>query len=104
MQWETELELFLSDEQFEEYNFRVIRNFAELKFLTTDNIQQNRTIVISWTVLSDDDYIPELAWVTATPEPAVSTCRTFDTWKDGVSKDLPSQVLVLQSMDLIDFT
>lgn len=104
MQWQTELELFLGDEQFEEYNVRVIRDFAELKHLTIDDIQQSRTIVLSWTVLSDDDYISELAWLTAMPEPANSSCRAFDAWMDGVSKDLPSQVLFLQSMDLIDFT
>lgn len=104
MQWQTELELFLGDEQFEEYNVRVIRDFAELKRLTIDDIQQSRTIVLSWTVLSDDDYTSELAWLTAMPEPANSSCRAFDAWMDGVSKDLPSQVLFLQSMDLIDFT
>ncbi|KAF3033361.1 hypothetical protein E8E12_001533 [Didymella heteroderae] len=91
-------------EQFEEYNVCVIRDFAELKHLTIDGVQQSRVIIVSWTVLSDDEYISELAWATAMPEPASSSCRAFHAWMDGVGKDLPSQVLLLQSMDLVDFT
>ena len=103
MQWQTELELFLGEEQFEEYNIRVLRDFPELKRLSIEDIQQSRIIVVFWTVLADDDYVSELAWVTAMPEPAHSSCRAFDAWMDGVSKDLPSQVLFLQPMDLNDF-
>jgi SNF2 family DNA or RNA helicase len=103
MQWQTELELFLGDKQYQEYNICVIRDFAELKRLTVDDLQRSRVIVVSWTVLSDDEYISELAWVTAMPEPANSSCRAFDAWMDGVSEDLPSQVLFLQSTNLSDF-
>ncbi|KAF3050916.1 hypothetical protein E8E11_006202 [Didymella keratinophila] len=103
MRWQTELELFLGDEQVEEYNVRVVRDFAELKRLNIDDIKQSRVTLVSWTVLADDDYISELAWVTAMPEPANSSCRAFDAWMTGVTKDLPSQVLFLQSMDLNDF-
>lgn len=103
MQWQTELELFLGDKQFEEYNVCVVRDFADLKRLSIDAIKQSRVIVVSWTVLADDDYISELAWVTAMPEPANSSCRAFDAWMAGVSKDLPSQVQFLQSMVPKDF-
>lgn len=103
MQWQTELELFLGDQQYEEFDVRVIRDYAELKRLTIDDLQRSRVIVVSWTVLSDDDYISELAWATAMPDPANSSCRAFDAWMDGVSRNLPSQVLNLQSMDLDDF-
>ncbi|KAJ4383483.1 hypothetical protein N0V86_001532 [Didymella sp. IMI 355093] len=103
MQWQTELELFLGDKQYEEYNICVIRDFAELKRLAIDDLQRSRVIVVSWTVLSDDEYISELAWLTAMPEPANSSCRAFDAWMDGVGEDLPSQVLFLQSTNLNDF-
>ncbi|KAF2631544.1 hypothetical protein BU25DRAFT_384913 [Macroventuria anomochaeta] len=103
IQWQTELELFLGDEQYGEFDVRIIRDFAELKRLTVDDLQQSRVVVVSWTVLSDDDYISELAWATAMPEPANSSCRAFDAWMDGVSRELPSQVSKLQSMDLSDF-
>jgi SNF2 family DNA or RNA helicase len=103
IQWQTELELFLGDEQAKKYNVCVIRDFADLRRLSIGDIQQSRVIVVSWTVLADDDYISELAWVTAMPEPANSSCRAYDAWMDGVSKELPSQVHFLQSMDLHDF-
>ena len=103
MQWQTELESFLGEEQYEDFNVLVIRDFAELKRLAVDDFQQSRVIVVSWTVLSDDEYISELAWVTAMPEPANSSCRAFDAWMHGVTKDLPAQVSNLQTMDLSDF-
>ncbi|KAF1931765.1 uncharacterized protein M421DRAFT_90003 [Didymella exigua CBS 183.55] len=103
MQWQTELGLFLGDQQYEEFDIRVIRDFAELKRLTIDDLQRSRVVVVSWTVLSDDEYISELARVTAMPEPANSSCRAFDAWMDGVVKDLPSQVLLMQSMDMDEF-
>jgi hypothetical protein len=103
MQRQTELALFLGDEQFEEYHVRVIRDFAGMKRLSIEDVQQSRVIVISWTLLVDNDYISELAWATAMPEPARSSCRAFDAWLDGISKDLLSQVLFLQSMDLNHF-
>ncbi|KAH6643750.1 hypothetical protein C7974DRAFT_382135 [Boeremia exigua] len=103
LQWQTELQLFLGEEQYEKFNVYVIKEFADLKRLTVDNLQQSRVIVVSWTVLAGDDYISELAWVTAMPEPINSSCCAFDAWTDGVSKDLPAQVLNLQTMDLSDF-
>ncbi|KAF9696594.1 hypothetical protein EKO04_005577 [Ascochyta lentis] len=103
IQWQTELKEFLGEEQYAEFDVRVIRDFTELRRLTIEDLQQSRVIVVSWTVLSDDDYISETAWVTGTPEPASSSCRAFDAWMDGVSKDLPAQVSKLQSMDLSDF-
>lgn len=99
IQWQTELRLFLGDKQYEEFDVRIIRDFAELKRLTIENLQRSRIVVISWAVLSDDDYISELAWATAMPEPALSSCRAFDAWMEGVHRDLPTQVSNLQSMD-----
>ena len=92
MQWQTELELFLGGEQYEDFKVLVIRDFAELKRLTIDDFQRSRVIVMSWTVLSDDDHISELAWATAMPEPANSSCRAFSAWMDGVTEVLPAQV------------
>jgi hypothetical protein len=104
IQWQTELELFLGEEQYEEFDIRIIKDFSDLRRLTIDDVQRSRVLVVSWTVLSDDDYISELAWVSAMPEPANSSCRAFDAWMDGVLKDLPTQVSSLQSRNLFDFT
>ncbi|KAJ4312063.1 hypothetical protein N0V94_007628 [Neodidymelliopsis sp. IMI 364377] len=104
IQWQTELELFLGEEQYEEFDIRIIKDFSDIRRLTIDDVQRSRVLVVSWTVLSDDDYISELAWVSAMPEPANSSCRAFDAWMDGVLKDLPTQVSSLQSRNLSDFT
>ncbi|KAJ4354998.1 hypothetical protein N0V95_003335 [Ascochyta clinopodiicola] len=103
LQWQTELELFLGEEQYADFDVRIIRDFAELRALTIEDLQQSRVIVVSWTVLSDDEYISELAWVTGTPEPASSSCRAFDAWMDGINRDLPAQVSKLQTIGLPEF-
>ncbi|KAJ8114408.1 hypothetical protein OPT61_g3697 [Boeremia exigua] len=103
MQWQTELQLFLDDEHCNPSDVCVIRDMAELKQLTVDDIQRCRVVIVSWTVLSDDEYISELAWMTAMPEPAISSCRAFDAWMDGMSKSLPAQISNFQNMSLADF-
>ena len=103
IQWQTELESFLGEEQYKEFEVHIIRDFAELKRLSIDDLQQSRVVVVSWAVLSDDEYISELAWATAMPNPAISSCRAFHAWMDGMKKELPAQVSKLQSMDLSDF-
>ncbi|KAJ4992203.1 hypothetical protein SVAN01_02222 [Stagonosporopsis vannaccii] len=103
MQWQTELQLFLGDEQYERFNVCVIRDFKELISLTIDDLKQSRVIIVSWNVLSGDEYISELALVTAMPEPARSSCRAFDAWMDAMSRDLPAQILKFQSMNMSEF-
>lgn len=103
LQWRTELQLFLGDEQYEKFGVCVIRDFKELKCLTIDDLKQSRVVVVAWNILSDDDYTSELAWTTAMPEPAKSSCRAFDAWMAGVSRELPAQILNLQSMDIPEF-
>lgn len=103
MQWQTELQLFLGDRQYKSFDVRVVRDFGELQKLALEDVRQSRVIVVSWNVLSDDEYISELAWVTAMPEPANSSCRAFNAWMDGISAELPAQVQNLQSMKLTEF-
>lgn len=103
LQWQTELQTFLGESQYKAFDVCIIKDFAELKRLTINDLQQSRVIVVSWTVFSDDDYTSELAWVTAMPEPANSSCRAFSAWMDGVSEGLPAQVSNLSRSDLSDF-
>lgn len=103
IQWQTELELFLGEDQYAEFDVRIVKDFAELRSLTTDDLQHSKVVVVSWTVFADDAYISELAWLTGMPEPANSSCRAFEAWMDGVSRELPAQVSNLQGMTMSDF-
>lgn len=103
IQWQTELELFLGEEQYEEFDVRIIKDFTELRSLTIDDLKSSRVVVVSWTVFAEDAYISEMAWLAGMPEPANSSCRAFEAWMDGVTKELPTQVSSLQMMDLFVF-
>ncbi|KAF1350289.1 hypothetical protein EJ07DRAFT_169239 [Lizonia empirigonia] len=92
IQWQTELELFLGEEQYEEFDVWIIKDFTELRSLTINNLKSSRVVVVSWTVFADNAYISEMAWLTA-----------FEAWMAGVTKELPTQVSNLQKMDLSVF-
>lgn len=103
MQWQTELEKFLGRQQYDAYKVCVVKDFAELKKLTIHDIQQSRVVVVSWSVLSVDDYISELAYTTAMPGPADSNGRAFSAWLEAIGGYLPAQISKLQTEDISHF-
>jgi hypothetical protein len=103
MQWQTELEKFLGRQPYDAYKVCVVKDFAELKKLTIHDIQQSRVVVVSWSVLSVDDYISELAYTTAMPGPADSNGRAFSAWLEAVGEYLPAQISKLQTEDISQF-
>ena len=103
MQWQTELEKFLGRQEYDAYKVCVVKDFAELKKLTIHDIQQSRVVVVSWSVLSVDDYISELAYTTAMPEPADSNGRAFSAWFEAVGEYLPAQISKFQTEDISRF-
>jgi hypothetical protein len=103
MQWQTELEKFLGRQQYDAYKVCVVKDFVELKKLTIHDIQQSRVVVVSWSVLSADDYISELACTTSMPGPVDSNGRAFSAWFEAVGEYLPAQISKLQTEDISRF-
>lgn len=97
LQWMTELAKFLGEEQLRLYNVQVIQSFADLKRLTIDSLLNSRVTIVSWHVLALDDYIAELAWFAAMPEPALTSRRAFDAWLSRALLEIPDRLEMLQS-------
>jgi hypothetical protein len=102
-QWQTELKKFLSRQQYDAYKVCIVTDLAGLKKLTILDIQQSRVVIVSWSVLSANDYISELAYTTAMPEPADSNGRAFSAWLEAVGEHLPAQISKLQTGDIPHF-
>jgi site-specific DNA-cytosine methylase len=102
-QWLSELRKFLGPHQFELYNVLLIEDFAQLQRLTMDDFESARVIILSWAVLSEADYISQLAQFAAMPEPATTKGCGFDAWMNKVSEEMPERLSALRSQSLAEF-
>jgi hypothetical protein len=100
LQWKTELKRFLGDRQYDNYNVIVVQTYAELQKLTIEDFQASRVVVLAWTVFAEEEYISDLAYFTAMPQPSFSGRRAFDTWFAQASRDIPGQLAALRSSTL----
>ena len=97
LQWNTELRNFLSSEQYDVYDVRLIQSFGQLQKLGMDDLQKSRVIVVSWSVFAEPEYISHIADFTAMPEPSISGRRAFETWFNRAMEEVPDQLAELQS-------
>ncbi|KAH9861526.1 hypothetical protein J1614_011275 [Plenodomus biglobosus] len=103
LQWQTELAKFLDTEEYECYHVLLIQNFSHLRSLTMEQVAKSRTIIVSWTVFAEDEYISELARFAAMPEPALTSRRAFDTWLTRAREVIPDRLTVLREQGFDDF-
>jgi site-specific DNA-cytosine methylase len=103
-QWQSEMQDFLGSKLFKQYNILLIEDFADLQQHTIDDFKEARVIILSWSVLSDEEYISQLAQFAAMPEPATAVGCGFDAWMGKVTEEVPERLDVLsQSKNLADF-
>jgi site-specific DNA-cytosine methylase len=102
-QWRDELESFLGDRQFEEYNTLVIENYQQLGKLSIADMCKARVIIVSWQLVADDNYISELARFAAMPEPTSTHGRAFDAWLDYVDDQMSNRIETLRTTDASSF-
>lgn len=102
-QWKSELEKFLGTKQFDAYKVLLIQDYESLQRLTIDAFQASRIVVLSWTVLSDPNYVAQLARFAAMPEPATCSGSGFDAWLKRTLENLPERLSALASRGIDDF-
>ncbi|CBY02282.1 hypothetical protein LEMA_P010690.1 [Plenodomus lingam JN3] len=102
-QWQTELAKFLDTEEYDLYQVLLVQNFSDLRSLTMEQLVQSRTIIVSWTLFAEDEYVSELARFAAMPEVALTSRRAFETWLSRVSEAIPDRLAALQEQGFDKF-
>ena len=105
LQWQLELEKFLGSELYSDYNVLLIKNFAQLRCLSIEEVRDSRVIILSWSVFAEEEYISHLAQFTGLPEPTPTTTnrRAFDTWLSRAADEISGQLRVLENVGLEEF-
>jgi hypothetical protein len=97
-QWQTELEKFLGDDKFKEYDVLVVQDYAQLRECTMDDFRKTRVVILSWAVFAEDAYVTQLAQFVAMPEPATTDRRAFGAWLTRAMDEIPGRLHALQAM------
>ena len=102
-QWQEEFKKFLEEDEYVKYEITVIKTFSELKDLDFYHMDATKVVILSWTVLAEEEYIAHLASFTAMPEPAilasakgVPNSRAYSAWMDRVTKNISGQLHALR--------
>jgi hypothetical protein len=103
IQWQEELRSFLGTKQYDKFKVLLIEDFAQLRELTIEAVQQSRVIILSWNVFADEEYISELARFAAMPEPAATGRRAYSAWLNQVTSELPTRLATLETADYSEF-
>lgn len=110
-QWQEEFSKFLKADVYRKYKIIIIETFADLEDLQVYDVEQSKVVIVSWTVLAEDEYIAHLASFVGMPEPATATsakgvpnARAFAAWMDRVSELIPEQISVLEELGSIQFS
>ncbi|KAF1963578.1 hypothetical protein CC80DRAFT_433272 [Byssothecium circinans] len=98
-QWKMEFQNCLGKDQFARYNILLIERFSDLQRLEIDEIRNSRVVIVSWSVLAEEDYIAQLGRFAAMPAPASFRGRPFDAWMDYVSENIAEQVQAYSDLD-----
>ncbi|KAF2747169.1 hypothetical protein M011DRAFT_494638 [Sporormia fimetaria CBS 119925] len=102
-QWSDEFLLFLGKQKYNDYGIRAISKLSQLSNLTIKDIQVSRVIIVSWTLLANNNYVDILARFGAVPEPTTLKGRAYDAWLDYVVGQLPERVAELKSKGPVAF-
>ncbi|KAF2649386.1 hypothetical protein K491DRAFT_771566 [Lophiostoma macrostomum CBS 122681] len=102
-QWREELKTFLGDEQYEEYNVLLIKNYQQLEKLSIADMCKARVIIVPWQVFAEGQYISALASFAAMPEPTSTQGRASDAWLNYVDEQMPNRVETLKMTDATSF-
>jgi hypothetical protein len=103
IQWREEAYKFLGEEHCDKYDILLVETFEELRNLTIEKVHDSRLIIMSWAVLSDDQYISQLAQFAAVPPPAMNRGRAFDAWLDYVIELVPIRLEALDATGMTNF-
>jgi hypothetical protein len=102
-QWQSELEKFLQPSQYKLYKVLIVEDVTRLSRLTIKNFQEARVVIVSWSVLSDPDYIAQLAKFVAMPEPATTKGSGFDAWRSKAIEYIPDRLAALEDKSYSEF-
>jgi hypothetical protein len=101
-QWRSELQKFLPANEFESYNILIIEEYTELQALGIEDVLASRVIVVSWTIFAQE-YVSELAYIAALPEPAMTSRHGIDAWIERVVQEIPNQLNLYRKHGYTEF-
>ncbi|CAI6335508.1 unnamed protein product [Periconia digitata] len=81
-QWRLEFESCLGAKRCENLGIIAIETFADLEKISHGELCNSHVVIVSWSVLADENYITRLAQFAAMPPPASFHGRAFDAWLD----------------------
>lgn len=85
-------------ERSEEYKVLLLEKYSDLCKLSKKDFETAHVVIVSWTVLAEQEYIQQLASFSGMPLPATSKGRAFGTWLDYVSGHTPDQVQMFEKI------
>ncbi|KAF2853893.1 hypothetical protein T440DRAFT_515377 [Plenodomus tracheiphilus IPT5] len=103
LQWDREFKNFLGEQMYTLYNVLLIDSVEKLRSVSIEEVLGSKTIIVSWDVFAENEYISQLARFAAMPEPAVSSRRAFDTWLARTSEAVPDRLAAFQNQNSNEF-